>query len=124
MLDEAITATRLAEAAEVHVPDTGDKTTAKDIQDLKSMFVKLIAKSSAGSGQPTVGNVTPTPTATTTSGPPMTHGTTATSATQPQPPVVTPYVLPVQYVVPTTTQQSVGGHGRGRGRGREPGQGR
>jgi len=62
-LDEAITAARLAEAAAVHVPDTGDRTMAKDIQDLKAMFVKLVASSSPGSSHPAVGNVAPTPTA-------------------------------------------------------------
>jgi len=72
-LDEAITAARLAEAAAVHVPDTSDKTMAKDIHDLKAMFVKLVTNSSSASNQPAVGNVAPTPTA---SGPAAANGTT------------------------------------------------
>lgn len=75
-LDELVTAARLAEAAALHVPDTGDKTMAKDIQDLKAMFIKLVAGSSSCSNQPTVGNVAPTATATTARGPATLNGTT------------------------------------------------
>jgi len=78
-LDEAITAARLAESAAVHVPDTGDKTMAQDIQDLKAMFVKLVTNSTSGPNQPAVGNVAPTPTATTARGSVTTNGTTQQS---------------------------------------------
>ena len=75
-LDDVIAAARLAEAAALHVPDTGDKTMAKDIQDLKAMFVKLVTCSSPESNQPAVGNVVPTPTATTARGPATLNSTT------------------------------------------------